>query len=91
MCDIELKATNEHDKQTTGWWSPGGSGEAHKGEGSNMVTEGDLTSGGERATRHTDDVFWDCTPDTDVILLTSVAPINVTNKRHSNKTQSEQR
>ena len=38
--------------------------------------EGDLTLGGEHTTQYTDDVLWKCTPETCIILLTNVTPIN---------------
>ena len=41
-----------------------------------MVTKEDLTLGGERTMQHTDDVSQNCTPETYVILLTSVTAIN---------------
>ena len=41
-----------------------------------MVMEGDLTWGGEYAREHTDDVVQNCTPETYIILLTKVNPIN---------------
>ena len=34
--------------------------------------EGDLTWGGEHTIQYTDDVLWDCTPETYIILLTNV-------------------
>ena len=40
------------------------------------VREGDLTRGGEHIVQCADDVLWNCAPETCVILLTSVAPIN---------------
>ena len=39
--------------------------------------EGDLTWGGEQTTQYTDDVLQNCTPETYVILLTKVSPINL--------------
>ena len=38
--------------------------------------DGDLTWGGEHTIQCTDDVLWNCAPETCVILLTSVTPIN---------------
>ena len=38
--------------------------------------EGDLTWGGEHTIQHTDDVLKNCAPETYMILLTSVSPIN---------------
>ena len=48
-----------------------------------MVTEGDLTWGGEQAIQCTDDVLWNCAPETCIILLASVTPINP--KKRKNK------
>ena len=41
--------------------------------------EAELTWGGEHTIQHTDDVFYNCTPETYVILLTDVTPINSIN------------
>ena len=41
-----------------------------------MVTEGDLTWGGEHTKQYTDDVGQNCTPKTYIILLTNVTPMN---------------
>ena len=41
-----------------------------------MVMEGDLTWGGEHTTQHTDDVLQNWTPETYIILLTIVDPVN---------------
>ena len=41
-----------------------------------MVTEGDLTLGGEHTVQHTDDAFQHCTPATYIILLTNGTPVN---------------
>ena len=38
--------------------------------------EGDLTWDAEHTVQYTDDVLWNCTPDTYVILVTNVAPEN---------------
>ena len=38
--------------------------------------EGDLTLGGEHIIQYTDDVSQNCAPETYIILLTSVTPIN---------------
>ena len=46
-----------------------------------MVMEGDLTWSGEHKIQFTDDVLQNCTPETYIILLTNVAPINTINKR----------
>ena len=42
-----------------------------------MVMEGDLTWGGERMKQYTDDVLENCMPETCILLLTNVTPINV--------------
>ena len=42
-----------------------------------MVTEDDLTLGGGHTMQYIDHVSWKCTPETYVILLTSVTQINV--------------
>ena len=42
----------------------------------NGQSEGDLTLGGEHTTQHTNKVLQNCTPQTYVILLTNVTPIN---------------
>ena len=41
-----------------------------------MMMEEDLTWGGEHTIQCTDDVLWNRTPETCIILLTSVTPIN---------------
>ena len=41
-----------------------------------MVVEGDLTLDGEHKIQYTDDVLQNCTPETYIILLTNVTPIN---------------
>ena len=38
--------------------------------------EGDLTLGAEHTIKYTDDVLQNCTPETRIILLTNVTPIN---------------
>ena len=38
--------------------------------------EGDLTGGGEHTIQCTDDVLYNRTPETYVIVLTSVTPVN---------------
>ena len=40
-----------------------------------MVTEGDVTLGGDHTTPCTDDVSWTRTRETYVMLLTSVTPV----------------
>ena len=42
-----------------------------------MVTEGDLTRGGEHTIQYTtDDVLQICTPETYIILVTNAIPVN---------------
>ena len=44
--------------------------------------EGDLIWGDERTVQYTDNVLQNCTPETYIILLTNVTPINsVTRKK----------
>ena len=48
-----------------------------------MVTKGNLTWGGEHSVQYTgDDVLQNCTPETYIILLTNVTPINAMEKKH---------
>ena len=37
--------------------------------------EGDLTWSGEHTIQYTDDVLQNCTPETQIVLFTNVAPI----------------
>ena len=46
-----------------------------------MVMQGVVTWGGEHAIQYTDDVLQNCTPDTYLILLANVTPINAINKK----------
>ena len=41
-----------------------------------MEMDGDLTWGGEHTMQYTDDILQNCTPETYIILLTNVTPIN---------------
>ena len=41
-----------------------------------MGMEGDLTLGGEHTMKYTNDVLQNCTPETCIILLTDVTPMN---------------
>ena len=41
-----------------------------------MLMGGDWTWGGEHTVQCTDDVLWNCAPETCIILLTSVTPTN---------------
>ena len=49
-----------------------------------MVMEGDLTWGGEHTMQYTDDILQNCTPETYIILLTNVTPMNSV-KKNKNK------
>ena len=44
-----------------------------------MVTEDDLRLGGGHTMQYTDGVSWKCTPETYMVLLTNVTPINLMN------------
>ena len=46
-----------------------------------MMMEGDLTWGGEHTIQNTDDVLQNCTPETYIIWLSSITPINSIKKR----------
>lgn len=46
------------------------------------MMEGDLTKGGEPTIYCTDSILWNRAPDTGIILLTSVSPINSTKRRN---------
>ena len=50
-------------------------------KGGYMVVEGDLTWGGEHIMQYTDDVLWNRTPETYIILLANVTPINSIKKK----------
>ena len=55
-----------------------------------MATEGDLTLDGEHTMQYTDDVLQNCPPETCIILLTNIPPINWINKKTKlNKNQIE--
>ena len=45
--------------------------------------DGDVAWGGEHTAQCTNDVFWSCAPDTCIILLTRVIPINLVKKEKS--------
>ena len=45
-----------------------------------MGMEGDSTWGGEHTRQCTDDVLWNCGPETYIILLISIIQINSKNK-----------
>ena len=47
-----------------------------EGEGGRMVREGDWTWGGEHTVQHADDVLLNWTPETCMMLLTKVTPVN---------------
>lgn len=86
MWDTKQKATNKQTKKLTdtensmavirgerGW------GEIEKGKGGQDQRHGDgrrLALGDEHTVHHTDDVVQDCTPETYIILLTTVTLIN---------------
>ena len=57
-----------------------GWGQTQEGEGGEVVTEVDLTWGGEHTIQYTDDVLFNCTPETYIILLANVTPRNVIKK-----------
>ena len=44
-----------------------------------MVMEGDLIWDGEHTIQYTDDILQNCKPETYMILLTNVTPINSVN------------
>ena len=46
-----------------------------------MVMEGDLTCDGEHTVECTDDVLWNCAPETCIISLTVVTSINSIKKK----------
>ena len=46
-----------------------------------MVMEGDSTWGVKHTVQFTDGVLWNGTPDTYIILLTNVTPINLIEKK----------
>ena len=48
-----------------------------------MVKKGDLTWVGKHTIRCTVDVLWKCIPETYVILLTNVGPINSMKKERT--------
>ena len=54
-----------------------------------MIMEGDLTWGGEHTIQYTDDVLWSCTPESHIILLTSVTQINSIKKKKKKWTPSQ--
>ena len=56
-----------------------------------MVMEGDLTWGSECIIKCTDEVLQNCTPETYVMLLTNITPINSVKILLRIKTQPPQR
>lgn len=50
-----------------------------------MVTERDLTSGGEHTMQYTGDVVYNCTLETYITLSTKVTPINLKKKKRPNE------
>ena len=68
----EKKLMNTYNSVVLAW----GEGEVEEGTGG---TNGDgrrLDLGGEDIVQCTEDVLWDCVPETCIILLTSISPIN---------------
>ena len=43
--------------------------------------EGDVSWGGEHTIHGTDDVLWNCAPETCIVLLTNVTPVNSIKKK----------
>lgn len=80
----KMEATNKQDKQRrkdttlfSGYQVEGGGEEAERSEGGHTHgMEGDLTLGGERTARRTDDVLRNCTLEPLISLLTKVTPPN---------------
>ena len=54
-----------------------------------MVMEGDLTWDGENTVQHTPDVLQNCIPETYIILLTNVTPIDSINKKELQKRKTD--
>ena len=50
-----------------------------------MVMERNLTQGGEHTMQYTDDVLQNCAPETYIILLSHVTPINSIKNKDKNK------
>ena len=50
-----------------------------------MAMEGDLTLGGEHTIQYTDNVLENCIPETYVILLVNVTPINSVKKKYTHR------
>ena len=50
-----------------------------------MVTEGNLPLGDEHTIQCTDDVLQNCTPETYIILLSNVTPINSIKKKKESR------
>ena len=46
-----------------------------------MLLEGDLTLGREHTIQYTDDVLQNCTPETYIVLLSNVTPVNSIKKK----------
>ena len=68
--------------QTTVWQFLGrGGGEGEEGRGGCMVMEEDVIWGGEHTIQCTNDVFWNCTPEMCIIVLTSVTPTGSIKKK----------
>lgn len=54
-----------------------------------MVVEGDLTWGGEHIIQYTDDMLQNCTPETYILLLNNVTPINSIKKVKTNNIKDD--
>ena len=54
-----------------------------------MVTEGDLPVDGEHTTQHTDGVLQSCVPETYIILLSNVTPINSIKKENKKRKEND--
>ena len=63
----------------------GGGWEKRVRGGGRNVLEGNLTLGGNHTIQYTDDVLQNWTPETSLIVLTHIIPINSINTYHPNK------
>lgn len=70
-----MSYTNHRVVITAGGGGVEGCGERYRG------INGDLTWGGEHTIQCTDDVLWNCAPETCTLLLTSVTSMNSTKKQ----------
>ena len=48
-----------------------------------MVMGGHLTWGGEHTIQYTDNILWNYTPESNIILLTNVTPLNIIKKKNN--------